>query len=347
MLAAGAIAACRAAPASTTMPSSAPTALRAVLTDRRPMIYSAEATNPDRPAHVRAGSGLARFGGRLAVVQDDLNFIALVDDDGTVEEIALPAGPGGRYRFEEELGNRLDKADLECCVVVPTLDDELLLGFGSGSTDAREQIAFVAHREMRAHFVPAHGLYDRLRSETRFAGSELNIEGAALIPAAPGPGGTGRGEAGREPMLRLFQRGNGAPRGHLEPVNATVDLAAPARAPIPSLGSIRQHALGSLNGAPYGFTDATTGPGGEPFFLAGAERSPDAIQDGEIIGAAVGVLSSSGIRMTPLVDAEGAPVVVKAEGICFDGERRVLVVLDPDDPAQPAELCTVHLEGQW
>ncbi len=40
----------------------------------------------DRPAHVRAGSSVNRFANKLAVVQDDANFVALISNAGEVEQ---------------------------------------------------------------------------------------------------------------------------------------------------------------------------------------------------------------------------------------------------------------------
>ncbi len=55
-------------------------ALRARIVRKVPLVYAAGADPAlDRPAHVRAGSGLAWIGGVLAVMQDDANFIALAD----------------------------------------------------------------------------------------------------------------------------------------------------------------------------------------------------------------------------------------------------------------------------
>src|SRR5690349_10209421 len=54
--------------------------MAAVMTARAPLTYAAGADAAlDRPAHVRAASGIAWLGGRLAVVQDDASFVALVD----------------------------------------------------------------------------------------------------------------------------------------------------------------------------------------------------------------------------------------------------------------------------
>ncbi|HEX8906906.1 MAG TPA: hypothetical protein VF771_18795, partial [Longimicrobiaceae bacterium] len=62
-----------------------------------PLLYAAGADpSLDRPAHVRAASSAVRIGGRLAVVQDDANFVAMVDPEtGLADAITLPAGHGG------------------------------------------------------------------------------------------------------------------------------------------------------------------------------------------------------------------------------------------------------------
>src|SRR5690606_32622994 len=162
---------------------------------------AAAAPDEDRPGHVRAASGLAFVGGRLAVIQDDTAFIGFVTA-GEVSALALPRGAAGRRRFEVGLGNKMEKLDLEACVAV---GDELW-AFGSGSAPAREKIAVIGYA-IRMH--DAAPLYGRVRDEL---GSELNIEGVAIV----------------DDELWLFHRGNtgAADPG---PAVATVDRAAFAR----------------------------------------------------------------------------------------------------------------------
>ncbi|MBK8648737.1 MAG: hypothetical protein IPN16_19770 [Gemmatimonadetes bacterium] len=66
---------------------------RAIVVARRPLHYVDGAdAHADRPAHVRAGSSLAWLGPFLALVQDDANFVALIDPrDASTRAIALPA----------------------------------------------------------------------------------------------------------------------------------------------------------------------------------------------------------------------------------------------------------------
>lgn len=180
-----------------------------------PLFYTdAAVSRQDRPAYVRAGSGMASIGGRLALIQDDANFVAVVDPmERTVASIALPAGHRGERQFDDLRGNKQWKSDLEACTAIVEPGREALLMMGSGSRAEREQILIVdwpptTERDIK-HF-HARDFYAALRSQLDFAGSELNIEGAVLLG---------------DDCLRLFQRGNGAAwRGHT-PVNATCDIS--------------------------------------------------------------------------------------------------------------------------
>jgi hypothetical protein len=311
-----------------------------------PMRYAEGADDAlDRPAHVRAGSGLARVGRRLVVVQDDANFLALVDpSSGRAASVPLPAGQGGRRLFDDGRGNKQHKLDLEACVVIPREAGDLLVAFGSGSTRLRERVAVVrglpdGTPEVTLH--DASGVYAGMRAAGDFAGSEMNVEGAVLVDG----------------RVRLFQRGNGAPVGDVMPVSATCELdwetlyahlRAPNAAPPPRPTAVVQYELGTLGGLPLGFTDATLADGAL-LFSASAENSPDATRDGEVAGSVLGVLGGDGARWTPLRDASGEPYPGKVEGVLADDERpgRVYVVLDPDDANVPSMLCEVELNGRW
>ena len=316
--------------------------LRAQIVSRTALLYTEGADDAlDRPVFVRAASGIALSGQRLLIAQDDTSFVGARDPDGRVHGLALPARPDGRRRFEARLGNKADKLDLEACVGLP--DGRVLL-VGSGSTENRERIVIYDDGALRV--VDAEGLYASLRSEHAFSGAELNVEGAALVGTS----------------LRLFQRGNGASSSDAPAVNATVDLDlrgflewldADARGALPSLTNVLRYDLGAVRGVPYGFTDASAFEDGT-IFLAGAEASPNTYDDGEVLGARVGISAegTSGhrsVRFTELLSEDGSPAIEKAEGIQPWPERsdRAWVVIDPDDPDRAAELCEVALEGPW
>lgn len=311
-----------------------------------PLLYAEGADAAlDRPAHVRAASGMARVGGRVAVVQDDANFIALADPEtGRAAAVALPAGHGGARQFDDVRGNKRWKLDLESCVAMrDEVGRELLVAFGSGSSPQRERIVLTrdlgAGGDAEVAVVDASALYALLRAEAAFAGSELNVEGAAVA---------------REGVLRLFNRGNGAPHGDLRPVNATCDLDAaallaflrdPTRLP-PGPRDVTRYTLGDVDGFPLTFTDAAA-YGDALLYTAAAEDSPDAVQDGPVAGSAIGVIRGGEARFAVVVNEDGSRFARKIEGILPHAPGRAWIVIDRDDPSVPSELSAVVLEGDW
>jgi hypothetical protein len=322
-------------------------ALAARVVARVPLRYASGADQAlDQPDHVRAGSSLAWIAGGIAVVQDDTNFIALFDPQGRrTRAIALPVGEGGVRQFDDVRGNKRFKLDLEACVATETDEGTLLTAFGSGSTERREYAVLVAgweRREPEVTLVHVPRLYAALRAESAFAGSELNVEGAAHV-----------GE-----QLRLFARGNGATRDGLAPANATCDLHWPTllahlRAPDatdpPRPTNVLRYALGVLDGIAMTFTDAASWDD-HVLFSAAAEDSPDATRDGRVTGSAIGVIDADGrTRWAVLTDPSDALFEAKVEGLLVDpaDDRRLFIVTDADDPEAASELCTVELHGPW
>lgn len=316
-----------------------------------PLFY-ADGSSPehDRPAHVRSASGLVRAGDHVAVIQDDANFVALADPaTGQARAITLPAGQAGLRQFDDLRGNKRFKLDLESCVTLGDADGGgMLVAFGSGSTPLREKIVLVRgaaspdrEPDPDVRVVDASALYTLLRAEVGFSGSELNVEGAAVA--------TG--------VLRLFNRGNGAPHGDLQPVNAMcdVDLAAflaflgdPATAPPPPPREVTQYDLGAIDGLPLTFTDAAE-RGGAILYAAAAEASPDATRDGPVAGCAIGIIQGGEARYAVVEDSRGDHYAGKIEGILPHPADpvRLWVVIDRDDPGAPSELLEVVLGGTW
>lgn len=322
-------------------------ALSATIVGRRPLRYRAGAhPSLDRPAHVRAGSSLTWVGNRLGLVQDDANFVALVDPrSGLSRSITLPAGEEGKRHFDDVRGNKKFKLDLESCCTIEGPSGTLLLALGSGSKKRRRRVVTVesvAARHPRVSLIDAERLYLALEETADFAGSDMNIEGALPV--------------GRS--LRLFSRGNGAAKDARTPLNATCDLAlstlfaflaSPAEAPVPRPTAITRYDLGALDGLPIGFTDAAM-IAGTLLYTGAAEASKDARVDGEVTGSVIGLLPPKGdLRYARLTDGSGRPTRDKVEGIVAlpGATDRVLVVVDADDPSRASELCEVSLGGDW
>lgn len=277
----------------------------------------------DRPAHVRAASGIAMQHGRLVIAQDDTLFFGVVSRDG-VSAMRLPRGLEGRRRFEVSLGNKLDKVDLESCVAV---DDELW-AFGSGSLPMRDKICRVS--EGVARMLDCAPLYARCREALEGC---LNIEGAASV----------------NDELWLFHRGN---TGENDPGPAVIRFSLQAfraylaASPLPPILGVEEYVLGRIDDVRLGFTDAVA-IGDRVLYLAAAEASANAIDDGRAVGSQLGVIDPDGrVRSAPL-ELDGKPI--KAEGLAIDPRSpdRGWVVIDPDDTEQPATLIDIQLVGPW
>ena len=323
--------------------------LHARVTGRLAMRYAGGAlATEDRPAHVRAASGLTWVGDRLAVIQDDASFLALVNPEtGIADAFPLPTGTDGVRQFDTVRGNKNHKMDLEAIALLPESDGVCLAAFGSGSLSARERIVLVSFGRNAMPTIAVHAaesFYERLRMATGFAGSDMNVEGALYVDGA----------------LKLFGRGNGAPVGELEPMNASCDviltdlmahLKHPSTVSAPAPRDIVQYDLGALEAVPLGFTDVTRGGGNAVLYAAAAESSPDATRDGDVRGSVIGAIQPGEptVRWTVLRDERGTPFAGKIEGIVRDTvyDHRVFAVVDSDDHTRPSELIEVALSGAW
>jgi hypothetical protein len=302
----------------------------------------------DRPGHVRAASGITWLGDRLAVIQDDASFVALVDPEtGLAEALPLPAGMDGVRQFDDARGNKARKMDLEAIALVPATEGVLLAAFGSGSLAPRETIVLISFAHATSPRIAVHAasaFYARLRAATGFAGSDMNVEGALYVDGA----------------LKLFGRGNGAIVGELRPINASCDvvwtdlmahLEHPSAVSPPAPRDIIQYELGALDTVALGFTDVTLGRSNSVLYAATAESSPDATCDGEVRGSAIGTIAPGAhtARWTILRDETGDRFVGKIEGLTLDTrvDDRVFAVVDSDDHTQPSELLEVVLAGPW
>jgi hypothetical protein len=299
----------------------------------------------DLPPHVRSGSGLARVGPQtLAIVQDDTNWITLVETRGfSTRAVPLPVGPGGARLFDDDRGTKHLKLDLESSVAFEEEGGVTLCAFGSGSSPMRESVVVVRNvtgaRRPNVRIQPMHAFYGALRATSDFAGSEMNVEGALL------EGGT----------LRLFNRGNGRPKGDRLPVDASCDidwaaflahLATPDSTPAPEVRNIVQFELGDLDGVRLSLTDAALHHYGT-IFVAAAEDSPDVVLDGPVVGSVVGLITDQRVIWTRLVDQAGQPMPHKIEGIATDPTQpdRVYLIADHDEIHRASDLLIVSLQA--
>lgn len=260
-------------------------------------------------ADVRAGSALVFHEGRLLVVQDDAASAVWVDPASGQTERLLLEGTG------EQLA-KSKKPDFEVAFLGP---GRTLTILGSGSSPQRRRRAVLDLETNAVHIVDETLLFEALE---KALGCVPNLEGGVIC----------------KNRLRLFHRGAGADKSATIDVNVEVLLGA-----APHVFVVTPFDLGDMNGVPLHFTDATRF-GERIVYLAVAEDTPNAIDDGPVVGAVLGFLDDAGATWTTLVEASGETSTRKVEGIAIDSRTGTMYgVTDPDDPDKPAELLTITL----
>ena len=263
---------------------------------------------------VRAGSALSWLAGRLLVVQDDVPALALIDPTTRAAERVVLEGAG--------LGMaKADKPDFEASVMAP---DGSVYVLGSGSSPKRRRIARFDPASAQVSIVDASQLYQAIAERV---GTAPNLEGAVHF-----------GDS-----VQLLHRGAG------DGPSAVVDVRPAALDGRDAhVGAPCAWDLGRIAGVRLAFSDAAPFDGGRLLYLAVAEDTPNAIDDGQVVGSAIGVLDDQRGRWAPVVEIDGATTVRKAEGVALDPDLRGgWLVTDPDDPSRAADLCRIELSGAW
>jgi len=293
--------------------------MRLVVEERRALSF------PDG-SPVRAASAVVPFGGGWLVVQDDATHAAWLRA-GTIDPVRVVDAVDGLEVFSEVGGTKHLKPDFEaaCPVTVDGVEAALLLG--SGSSPARMRASLLRLDAAGAPYVMVLDLtpvYRAIAAALGLADDQLNLEGACVL-----------GD-----RLRWFQRANvavGAPS-----VCADVGLAALLAATAGPVGPVRHYDLGRVRGVALAITDAVPVGDGLVLVSAVAEDTPNAIDDGPVVAAALALLDDFGVRA--VVELPGAP---KVEGLAVieptgDGVR-VIAVVDADDPAAPSSQLTIKI----
>lgn len=297
----------------------------------------------DRPAHVRAASALCWLGEHLCVLQDDAAFLGLVDPaTGVVEDLPLPAGPGGARTFDERRGNKAAKPDFELAFA----DGQRLCALGSGGLPARQRALCWIPGEPPA--LRELGRFFERVASVGLQGGTLNLEGCALLGdqlVLANRGGDAIAKAGSVTSDLLIWADAGAFAALLD---------APETAPLPELRALAVE-LGELpgHGGLLRFTDLSPRDTQGLWYLAAAERTDSFYHDGEVAGSVLGALHAEAdaveLRHAPICNEAGEVALDKVEGVCADRARplRLWAVTDPDDPDRPGELLELALAGPW
>jgi hypothetical protein len=296
---------------------------------------------------VLAASGLVTLGEHLFVVQDNANWIAIVNPDDSVTAVPLPRGPAGARIFSKSRENADDKVDLEACVIVRGDEGPELIAFGSGTATNRCWILRMSGPDraaaggtsetIEAEFLDAGIFYESLSRQRAFCGGSLNIEGAIALD---------------ETRVLVLQRGN-APPGEGDPVDATGEICwptlsrhldDPTNVPPPAIENVTRYELGNLNGVRLTFSDAEYLGGSRILFSASAEHVEEG--DGDVEGSVLGVIEPTGeTRWTEVTCEDGSPFTSKIEGLSrsIHDPSTVRFVVDDDDETAPSEVFEAKL----
>lgn len=234
---------------------------------------------------IPSASAVEVINGNIYIVGDDSSFLYVLKYDLTI----LAKVPLYKEKNKNIVENRIlkkKKADLECITKLSINGYPHLLILGSGSKSPRRDVAFLVKLPTpynRNHIVWEISLikwYSFLRMNEDVAGSEgvLNLEAAASTSE----------------FLYIFNRENNAIlrfdmpefiefiQGHTEGVPFPTII----NADLPKIDAIQAE----FSGADY-FDEKI-------FFTAAAENTSNAIDDGEIMGSAVGIVSFNGEEKT-------------------------------------------------
>ena len=275
---------------------------------------------------VRAASAVARFGDGWLIAQDDATHAAWLRADGGSGRVRVLPPVDGHETFSSAEGTKHLKPDFEAAC--PVGGGVLLLGSGSSPARMRASLVTDASAFTVAELGP---LYRAVTAALGIAADRLNLEGACV--------------AGDR--LRWFQRGNSA--AGVPSASVDVDLAAllaavrgAAGADRVEVGDVRRYDLGTVAGVALAVTDAVALPDGRVIVSAAAEDTPNAIDDGPVVGAAVAVLADG---RQPMVAALPRPDKIEGLGLrSYDADgASLLAVVDADDPSVPSAALSLRV----
>jgi hypothetical protein len=285
---------------------------------------------------VRAASAIAPFGGGWLVVPDDTTHAAWWRA-GSVTAVRVVPPVEGLEVFGVAAGTKHLKPDFEaaCAVAADGAEGVLLLGSGSAAARMRASLVVLGPTGPGLTVADLGPVYHAVAAALGLRADQLNLEGACVV-----------GD-----RLRWFQRGNlaaGAPTACVDVELAAMLAAVAGRgdAGRVGLGDVRRYDLGTVEGVGLAVTDAVALADGRVLVSAAAEDTPNAVDDGRVVGSALALLDDDGVLATVAVpDSAAGPY--KVEGLALrettaDG-LRLLAVTDADDPAAPSELLTLHL----
>ncbi|GAA4743776.1 hypothetical protein GCM10023328_26750 [Modestobacter marinus] len=286
---------------------------------------------------VTAASAIAPLGDGWLVAPDDATIAAWVRPAGVTPVRVLPPVEGLDH-FSEPAGTKHLKPDLEVACPAEVDGEPAVLLLGSGSTPRRMRGVLVRLEDGEP--VVRSGelgpLYDRVGRLLEVPADQLNLEGASR----------------HQDTVRWFHRGNLAagegPASVDVPLGALVAaVLGRADAGAVPVSAPRSYDLGRVAGVGLAVTDAIALPDGRVLLSAAAEDTPNAVDDGPVVAAALALVDGETVLDIAALPEVGGRVH-KVEGLALRGieDARVclLGVVDDDDPTAPSVQLELLVE---
>ncbi len=269
---------------------------------------------------IPSASGVSVIGPTIYVIGDNSPWLYKLNREYTItDKIRLNPGidlPDGLYA-------KKDKPDFEALATVKTEDAWKLLIFGSGSKSPQRDVLVVADPEdlQNLKYYSLTGFYEQLKASAKLTDAELNIEAAEVM-----------GD-----RLFLFNR-----RKNLIFEYKLSEffryLNKKGRNPFTKIYKFN---LPTIKGIEAGFTGAGQLPGGQKIiFTATVEDTPNNIDDGEVLGSFIGIISLADLQDHNRPDCipiavDNEVLKIKVESVTLldqtkTGEAEILMVTDSD-----------------
>lgn len=236
--------------------------------------------------------------------------------------------------MQDGIIGKADKPAFEALEAISMGGQTELLLFGSGSkSPQRDLFIRMSPSREKAETWSLTGFYNHLRSSDVMQGSELNIEAVALD----------------ESRLLLFNRKKNVL--FIYPLTAFLDYLRKGTAyPEPELVELL---LPQIDGIEAGISGATIIPGARKIiFTASVENTPNAIDDGEVLGSFVGIIDleqiKKGQKPPCVLVMEGEQSLrVKVESVTIHHQRaanEVEILLVTDSDGNESEIISAVLK---
>lgn len=273
--------------------------------------------------HVPSGSGLAHIADTSYIISDDSPYLFQLNHQfEVIRKIIITKGFDDSERIEKAL-----KPDFESLAVNESEEGVFLYGFGSGSLAGKRDSLLVLNtdRDNEVNIYKLESFYEHLETLVGGINREgINIEGATIY----------------EGNLYLLNRGNNSViKLNLESFHSFLN----GRTDVSSLGiEMFEIILPKKDGVFIGFSGCTMLQRTDNLiFTATVENTTNWIDDGEILGSYIGILSLKTLKeakKTPTIvpiEIDAKPLLDKIESITITGKNddgySALAVADNDD----------------